>query len=58
MSDKQWNHNQEVLKKLNKKGVFPLLSVVNGKGKALDEYSGYGMTGEIGYHLKFLKKNK
>ncbi|MGJ8737587.1 thioredoxin family protein [Zobellia laminariae] len=58
LSDKQWDHNQEILKKLNKKGVFPLLTVVDGKGKALDEYSGYGMTGEIGYHLNFLKKNK
>ncbi|WP_276166580.1 thioredoxin family protein [Zobellia alginiliquefaciens] len=58
LSETQWNHNQDLLKRLNKKGVFPMLTVLNEKGKMLDEYSGYGMTGEISYHLKFLKKNK
>lgn len=54
----QWRHNQKLLIGLNKKKVFPLLTVLNAKGKVLDNYSGYGMTGEIGYHLKFLEKNK
>ncbi len=58
LSEEQWNHNQEIFKKLNKKGVFPMLTVLNEKGKMLDEYSGYGMTGEIKYHLDFLNKNK
>jgi len=58
LSEKQWNHNQELFKKLNKKGVFPMMSVLNEKGKKLDEYSGYGMTGEVSYHVKFLNKNK
>ncbi len=58
LSEEQWNHNQELFKKLNKKGVFPMLAIVNEKGKMLDEYSGYGMTGEIKYHIDFLKKNK
>lgn len=54
----QWRHNQKLLNSLNRKKVFPLLTVLNAKGKVLDNYSGYGMTGEIGYHLKFLEKNK
>ncbi|MDO6517999.1 thioredoxin family protein [Zobellia uliginosa] len=58
LSTEQWEHNQALLKKLNKKGVFPLLTVLSPKGKVVNEYSGYGMTGEISYHLKFLEKNK
>ncbi|MRX64631.1 thioredoxin family protein [Maribacter luteus] len=54
----QLKHNKELLKKYNKKGVFPLLTIVNEKGNALDEYSGYSMNGEIRYHLQLLNKYK
>jgi len=57
LSAEQMTHNSEILSKLNKKGVFPLFKVVNPQEKELDEYSGYNMNGEIGYHLKFLNKN-
>ena len=50
LSPEQRQHNKDLLKKYNKKGVFPLLKIVNAKGKALDEYSGYSMNGEIRYH--------
>lgn len=58
ISSNQMTHNKNLLKKLNKKGVFPLLVVVDDKGKIKDEYSGYSMNGEIGYHLDFLKRNQ
>ena len=54
----QMAHNKEVMGKYNKKGVFPLLKIINGKGNALDEYSGYSMNGEIQYHLELLYKYK
>lgn len=58
LSTEQMNHNSEVLSRLNKKGVFPLFKVLNQQEKELDEYSGYSMNGEIGYHLEFLSRNK
>lgn len=51
-------HNKEVFLKFNKTGVFPLFLALSPKGRVLDEYSGYSMNGEIGYHLDFLKRNK
>lgn len=56
LSPEQMAHNKEVMVKYNKKGVFPLLKIVNTKGNALDEYSGYSMNGKIQYHLKLLNK--
>ena len=58
LSPEQMAHNKEVMGKYNKKGVFPLLKIINAKGNALDEYSGYSMNGKIQYHLKLLKKYK
>ncbi len=58
LTPEQRNHNKELLKKYNKKGVFPLLKIVDAKGKALDEYSGYSMNGEIRYHIDLLDKYK
>ncbi|MBD1261742.1 thioredoxin family protein [Maribacter polysiphoniae] len=58
LSPEQRQHNKDLLKKYNKKGVFPLLKIVNAKGKALDEYSGYSMNGEIRYHLDLLSRYK
>ncbi|MEO9892885.1 thioredoxin family protein [Aurantibacter sp.] len=54
---KQLQKNKELLKKLNKKGVFPLFKILNSNEKVLDDYSGYNMNGEISYHLEFLRKN-
>ena len=58
LSPVQMAHNKEVMGKYNKKGVFPLLKIVNAKGNALDEYSGYSMNGEIQNHLELLNKYK
>lgn len=58
LSTEQMAHNKEVMGKFNKKGVFPLLKILNTKGNALDEYSGYSMNGEIQYHLELLNRYK
>jgi len=56
LTPEQMAHNKTVMGKYNKKGVFPLLKIVNTNGNALDEYSGYSMNGKIQYHLKLLNK--
>ncbi|NJB69679.1 thioredoxin-related protein [Saonia flava] len=58
LSDSQIKHNKDMLPIYNKKGVFPLLKILNPKGKVLDEISGYSMNGEVGYHLNLLKNHK
>lgn len=56
ISTEQLQHNKEISSKLNKKGSVPLLKILDAKGKELDSYSGYSMTGEIRYHVELLKK--
>ncbi|EAR00287.1 thioredoxin family protein [Maribacter sp. HTCC2170] len=58
LSSSQLKHNKELVKKFNKKSVFPLLNITDAKGKSLDKYSGYSMNGEIKYHLRLLNKYK
>ena len=58
LSSDQLLHNQQVLKKLNKKGVFPLLKILNKNEKVLGEISGYNMDGNTKKHLKFIEKHK
>ncbi len=58
LSAEQMKHNKAVVATYNKKGVFPLLKIINNKGKALDEYSGYAMNGDVRYHVQLLEKNK
>ncbi|WP_411030908.1 thioredoxin family protein [Spongiimicrobium sp. 3-5] len=50
-------HNKELLSKFNKKGVFPLMKVLNHKGRELGEISGYNMNGYIEPHLNLLQKH-
>lgn len=58
LSAKQMLHNKEVIATHNKRGVFPLLKVLNAQGKSLDEYSGYAMNGDVRYHMQLLKKHQ
>ncbi|MBT8306565.1 MAG: thioredoxin family protein [Maribacter sp.] len=58
LTPEQFAHNKEVMGKYNKKGVFPLLKIVNSQGNTLDEYSGYSMNGEVQDHLELLNKYK
>lgn len=57
LSQKQFDHNKALLDKLNKRKVFPLLKVLNPKGKEIDEVSGYSMNGVVDSHLNLLKNN-
>jgi hypothetical protein len=56
VSAQQLYHNKEVSTAYNKKGVYPLLVVLDNKGKSLGEYSGYSMNGDIRQHLRLLSK--
>lgn len=58
ISSDQLLHNQKVLAKLNKRSVFPLITILSGKEKILDELSGYNMDGDTKKHLNFIKKYK
>jgi len=58
ISAEQMKHNSELLQKMNKKGVFPLIVILNDQGSTLDQYSGYSMTGEVQYHMALLEKYK
>jgi len=58
LTPEQMNHNADMLDRLNKEKVFPFFKVLNSKEQELDQYSGYSMNGEIGYHLEFLNRNK
>lgn len=58
LTPEQLRHNKALLPKYNKKGVFPLFVALSPNGVVLDDYSGYSMNGEVGYHLEFIKRNK
>ena len=58
ISSDQLLHNQKLLGKLNKKGVFPFIAILNEKEKVLDEISGYSMDGNTKRHLKLFERHK
>ena len=58
ISSDQRLHNQKLLGKLNKRGVFPFIIIINENEKVLDEISGYNMDGDTKKHLKLVKKYK
>ena len=58
LTPEQYAQNKSLITKYNKKGVFPLMTVLSSNGVILDDYSGYSMNGVVQYHLEFLKKNK
>ena len=54
----QMKQNQRLLANFNKKGIFPLLKVLDDKGSVLDEYAGYKKSEGIQHHLEMLEKHK
>lgn len=58
LTPEQLAHNKDVSSKLNKKGSVPLIKILNRKGKELDKYAGYSMTGDTSYHIKLLEKHQ
>jgi hypothetical protein len=55
LTEPQMAHNKALLSSLNKKGVFPLLKVLDPQGKILDEIAGYAGYGKVGRHLDLLE---
>ncbi|MEB8329255.1 thioredoxin family protein [Flavobacteriaceae bacterium KMM 6897] len=58
ISMEQMAHNKQLLPKLNKKGVFPLIKIINSRGEELDELSGYRMNGDIQPYVALMNKYK
>jgi len=56
LSPEQLIQNKEIVASHNRKGVFPLLKVLNSKGESLGEYSGYAMNGDVRHHFRLLNK--
>ncbi len=56
LSSEQLEHNKKLTTEYNRKGIFPLIKVLNNQGKSLDEHSGYSMNGDTRRHLWLLKK--
>ena len=56
LTEQQMAHNKALLSSLNKKGVFPLLKILDPQGKILDEMSGYAGYGKVSKHLDLLER--
>ena len=57
LSANEMQHNKALLSQWNKKGVFPLISLVNTEEKEVASLSGYGSKGDVEKYLDFLRKN-
>ncbi|ASO07919.1 MULTISPECIES: thioredoxin family protein [Arenibacter] len=57
LSAKEMQQNKALLSQWNKKGVFPLISLVNSEEKEVASLSGYGSKVDVEKYLDFLKRN-
>jgi thioredoxin-related protein len=57
LSAKEMQQNKALLSQWNKKGVFPLISLVNPEEKEVASLSGYGSKVDVEKYLDFLKRN-
>mgnify|MGYP003148316736 FL=1 len=57
LSAKEMQQNKALLSQWNKKGVFPLISLVNSDEKEVASLSGYGSKVDVEKYLDFLKRN-
>lgn len=57
LSAAEWEQTNVLMSKYNKRGAFPLLQVLNSRGKEIDEISGYSGTGVITYYMKMIDKH-
>lgn len=57
LSTKEMQQNKALLSQWNKKGVFPLISLVNSEEKEVASLSGYGSKVDVEKYLDFLKRN-
>lgn len=58
LSAEEMKQNKALLSQWNKKGIFPLISLVNTEEKEVASLSGYGSKVDVEKYLDFLKKNR
>jgi len=58
LSSNEMQQNKALLSQWNKKGVFPLISLVNTEEKEVATLSGYGSKGDVEKYLDFLRRNR
>ncbi len=56
LTEKQKVENYKVMDMYNKQKTFPLIFMINHKGKVLDQISGYSSLRDPNYHFDLLKK--
>ena len=57
ITQEQFAYNKSVVAKLNRSRTFPKLLILNYKGKAQDEISGYSSLRDTSNHFAFLDRN-
>ncbi|PXX24995.1 thioredoxin family protein [Arenibacter sp. ARW7G5Y1] len=57
LSAENMQRNKALLSQWNKKGVFPLISLINTEEKEVATLSGYGSKADVEKYLDFLKRN-
>jgi thioredoxin-related protein len=58
LNAEEMQHNKALLSQWNKKGVFPLISLVGTDEKEVASMSGYGSKADVEKYLDFLRKNR
>lgn len=57
ISEKQYKHNKELMHQLNPRKVFPMVMILNKKGKVENKLSGYGSAEEPTAYLNMIKES-
>jgi hypothetical protein len=57
LSEAEMKQNKALLAQWNKKGIFPLISLVSVDEKEVASLSGYGSKGDVEKYLDFLRRN-
>jgi len=57
LSQAQYNHNKELMNKLNPRKVFPLVMVLDKKGNIKKQLSGYGVIQEPSGYLQMIRES-
>ena len=58
LSAEAMKQNKELLSQWNKKGIFPLISLISTEEKEVATLSGYGTKGDVEKYLDFLRQNR
>lgn len=54
----EMKQNKELLSQWNKRGIFPLISLVSTEEKEVATLSGYGTKGDVEKYMDFLRRNR